>query len=127
MNVCRLCARMCTTGQATVDISSPFEGIIHELMFKAGDVVPTGSIMCSIDAIADKSDDGAKSSSAADASAGDHAAAAAAPSTASSTPSSSASSASTRGKALASPAVRRVTRENNVDIAKVRSPRSGVC
>ncbi len=37
--------------QATVDISSPYEGTVHELFYKEGDVVPTGSIMCSIDVV----------------------------------------------------------------------------
>ena len=34
--------------QAKVDISSPYEGVVHELMFKAGEIVKTGSVMCSI-------------------------------------------------------------------------------
>ena len=36
-----------------MDISSPYDGVVQELMFKAGDIAPTGSIMCTIDAEGD--------------------------------------------------------------------------
>ena len=103
----------CRFPQATVDISSPFEGIVRDIKFKPGDVVKTGSTLLTVEVEGEVEDSApvAASQPGAGASEAGSAPAATAPSGAVNTG---------KYKALATPAVRRIAKENNIDITQVR-------
>lgn len=101
--------------KATTDITSRFEGTIKKLHFEVGDMAPTGSALVDIDVADDAADDDAAEP------------AEEAPSAQSAASSSDAAASSpsinhrdaTSGKVFATPSVRRIARENNLDLTAV--------
>jgi pyruvate dehydrogenase E2 component (dihydrolipoamide acetyltransferase) len=132
------------TDKATVEVPTPFPGVVKELKVKEGDVVPIESVLLVLDSSGGAAASApAKSASApapaaqAAAAKSSHApAASAAPTAISAASSSATSSAESRGTSggvyppaaaihvLATPATRRFARETNVDINQLRG--SGV-
>jgi 2-oxoisovalerate dehydrogenase E2 component (dihydrolipoyl transacylase) len=99
--------------KATVEITSRYAGVVESVNFKLGDIVPTGSVLLNI--MTDSADVGAEEPAA---ESSGETPAPAAPDTPA--PDSTAvSEASERALTLATPAVRRVARENGVDLTAV--------
>lgn len=110
---------VCSRPQATVEISSRYDGIIRAIHYAEGDMAPTGSALLDIEVEGEAEVAGAPASDGAEAAAPSPAAATtpaagAEPAAPGSTPKLGAD-----GKVLATPAVRRIARENGVDLATV--------
>jgi pyruvate dehydrogenase E2 component (dihydrolipoamide acetyltransferase) len=106
------------TDKATMDVPSPFSGVIKELKVKVGDKVSEGVLIALVEASAE----GAKPAAPAKAAAAPQSARAPAPVAAAPAPSMAAVSqaATPGGKAHASPSIRRFARELGVTLAQVR-------
>jgi pyruvate dehydrogenase E2 component (dihydrolipoamide acetyltransferase) len=112
------------TDKATMDVPSPFAGVVKELKIKVGDKVSEGSLIALVEASAE----GAKAAAPAKAPAAPQPARAPAPAAAPAAPAPSMAAVSLAaapgGKAHASPSIRRFARELGVNLAQVRG--SGV-
>ncbi len=115
------------TDKATMDVPSPFSGVIKEMKVKVGDKVSEGSLIALVEASAE----GAKPAAAPKAPAAPQPARAPAPATPAPAPAAPAPAlaavsqvAAPGGKAHASPSIRRFARELGVNLAQVRG--SGV-
>jgi 2-oxoisovalerate dehydrogenase E2 component (dihydrolipoyl transacylase) len=102
--------------KATVEITSRYTGVVKKIHFKVGDIVPTGSVLLDIEA---EGIDSAEPPSKPDASAAP-AAVDAAPAPVPAAPVVAESS-----MTFATPAVRRIAREHNVDLQQVQGTGKG--
>ena len=102
--------------KATVEITSRFAGVVKAVHFAQGDIVPTGSVLVDIETEGGSDgDDDAAPAAAPDAAAVPAAAAAAV----TAAPAAGLSAAAEAAMTLATPAVRRIAREEGVDLSVV--------
>lgn len=100
--------------KAATEITSPYEGTVLELMVNAGDLAQVGQPLCRIQVDGDAGDDGAASAAVDSKPSGEPVAAQQDSGSADLVESQFRS-----GKVLTSPAVRRLARENGIDLSKV--------
>jgi 2-oxoisovalerate dehydrogenase E2 component (dihydrolipoyl transacylase) len=107
--------------KASVEIPSPFDGVVTKLFYAQGDIARVGQPLCEIDTENEEEDEEGEGSGgdATETSSSASQAQETVVQSSSSSSSSSSSPFSSNGKVLATPAVRRIARENNIDLAQV--------